>query len=411
MRISICLAGLISCCTLSLTVCAQEWIFSDAMDVTSTNGPGIFHHLESSGRKNIAASADHVAVAWEDNRDGTPRIYLALKNLKASNFQDDIRISGNGEAYEPSIVALKNNRFAVAWEENGKVYARAASPAGLGKIATLASIEASQASLASDVHGDGNRILLVYSKREEKYGRVILQPLQAEGLQLKPPGKSCPIDTTLPVDDQLYPTSVFTGQDILVAWEDRRPGHTIIMASRSSLKTPCQFTAPQRISERPAERLLPYGKGHGVARVALANYGTNGVMAAWADKRHFREGYDIYATNYLAGGEKLFDANSKVQDEFGGLSQQWHPVVAGHTSGKLVVAWDDNREGNADIMLSTKEGNTWSEDLVLPEASGANEQSHPSMVLDPAGNLHIAWIEKNTINGPSWLRYVSGKFE
>jgi hypothetical protein len=388
-----------------LPVLAQAWQFSDPLDVTTAHGPGIFHHLESSGRRNLAVSGNQVAVAWEDNRDGAPRVYLARKALKDARFADAVRISGDGEAFEPSIVALDGNRFAVAWEEDGKVHARVAGPAGMGNSVQLDTAEAAQPSLASD----GNRLLLVYSRREGRYGRVILQSLHADGLNLTTVDTACPVDATPPTDEQLYPTAVLSGKGVIVAWEDRRPGHTIIMAAAGSRDAACNYTPPQRISLRPGTRNLPYGKGHGVARVALAAYGSGRVMAVWADKRDFREGYDIYAAASPVDGDTLFGANSKVQDEFGNFAQQWHPTVAGHASGKLIVAWDDKREGHADIMLSMKEGDAWSEDLALPGASGPGEQNHPSMVLDSAGNLHITWIERMMISGPSRLRYLSGR--
>ena len=58
---------------------AAPWDFEPAIAVTPESRAGIFVHLESSGRKNIAASNEWVAIVWEDNRDGTPRCYVSLK--------------------------------------------------------------------------------------------------------------------------------------------------------------------------------------------------------------------------------------------------------------------------------------------------------------------------------------------
>lgn len=388
----------------SLSVQAQPWELGQPVEVTATGGAGIFHHLESSGRRNIAVSEDTVAVAWEDNRDGTPRIYLARKDRKARGFSAEVKISGNGEAYEPSVVALDNNRFALAWEEEGRIHARLITPAGLGPIVIFGKNNAIQASLTRHEQ----QVLLVYSQGEARYGRIWLQHLAVDGLRLRPQQR-CAVDAKPAKDDQLYPTAVSLGGRTIVAWEDRRPGHTIIMAAQNSNQKPCRFTAPQRISERPPGPSMPYGKGHGVARVALDRYGPNGVLAAWGDKRDFREGYDIYAADYQAGNQRLFGANVRVQDTFGGFAQQWHATVAGHPSGRLVVAWDDNRDGDADITLSWREDGGWSDDLVVPGAAGAGEQNHPSVSLDRDGNLHLAWIERETVGGPTRLHYLFGK--
>ena len=388
----------------ALNVQAQPWQFGEPIEITSTSGEGIFHHLESAGRRNIAVSGQTVAVAWEDNRDGTPRIYLAHKDRNAKGFSAEVKISGNGEAYEPTVVALKDNRFALAWEEDGRIHVRLVTSTGLGPVVILEDNTAMQASLATH----DQQLLLVYSRQEARYGRIWLQRLAVDDLRLRPIQR-CPVDAETVKEDQLYPTAVSLGKRVIVTWEDRRPGHTIIMAAQATDDEFCRFTAPQRFSERPPGPSMPYGKGHGVARVALASYGTNRALAAWADKRDFREGYDIYAAEYQGSNERLFGPNGKVQDTFGGFAQQWHTTVAGHPSGMRAVAWDDNRDGSADIMLSWREMDGWSDDLAVPGATGPGEQNHPAIHLDPEGNLHIAWLERTTIGGSSRLRYLFGK--
>ena len=383
---------------------AQPWEFGEPLEVSAISGDGIFHQLESSGRRNIAVSDETVAVAWEDNRDGTPRIYLAHKNYKAVGFSAEVKISGNGEAYEPSLVALAHNRFALAWEEDARIHMRLVSPAGLGPVVILGENNATQANLANHEQ----HLLLVYSQGEGRYGRIWLQHLTINGLTLRAQQR-CAVDAEAAKDDQLYPTAVSLGDRVIVAWEDRRPGHTIIMAAQNTDNEPCRFTAPQRISERPPGPRMPYGKGHGVARVALDRYGANRALAAWADKRDFREGYDIYAADHQAGNARLFGHNGKVQDTFGGFAQQWHTAVAGHPAGRLVVAWDDNRDGDANIILSWREDDGWSDDLVVPGAAGPGEQNHPALSLDQDGNLHLAWVERATNDGPTRLRYLFGK--
>ena len=388
----------------SLPIQAQSWEFEKPIAVTATSGTGIFHHLESSGRRNVAVSGKTVAVAWEDDRDGTPRIYLARKEHKASKFSAEIKISGQGEAYEPSLVALAHDRFALAWEENGQIHIRLVGSGGVGPVLVVDEANATQASFVTH----GQQLLLVYSRTEGRFGRIWSQYLAIDDLKLTPQQR-CPVDAEVAKDDQLYPVAVSLGDRVLVAWEDRRPGHTIIMAVQSSQQSLCRFTPPQRISERPPGPSMPFGKGHGVARVALARYDNNKALAVWADKRDFREGYDIYAADYPAGNARLFGPNIKVQDSFGEYAQQWHATVAGDADGRLVVAWDDNRDGNADIVLSWLEADEWSDDLAVPGAAGAREQNHPSIALDKEGNLHLTWIERDTVGGPTRLRYLFGR--
>jgi hypothetical protein len=403
MRLQIAWPGLLLT-VVPLWVQAQPWEFGQPIAVTSTHGEKIFHHLESAGRRNIAISADTIAVAWEDNRDGTPRVYLARKGHNNQHFSKEVKISGSGEAYEPSLVALNNNRFALAWEEDARIHMRVVTPNELGPVITLGEGEATQPSLASY----DQQLLLVYSQRDGRYGRIWMQRIEIDGQTLDS-NQGCAVDAEPARDEQLYPTVTSITNRVIVAWEDRRPGHTIIMASENDDQKSCRFHSPQRISEAPSGQSTAYGKGHGVARVALAQYGAGQLLAVWADKRDFREGYDIYSAHYQPGDKQLFGSNKRVQDSFGGVAQQWHATVAGDPTGRLVVGWDDKRDGDANIMLSWPEDDGWSDDFTVPGADGTGEQNHPTISLDREGNLHLAWIERTTIDGPTRVRYLFGR--
>lgn len=402
------ISGLCLLLMVSLPVQAQPWQFEKPITVAGNPNGKTFHHLESSGRRNIAVSANTIAIAWEDDRNGVPGIYLARKKINDKTFTDEVKISNEGEAYEPSLIALDNNRFAVAWEAGARIHLRLVTPDGLGPVVVPVKHESMQVSLARHKQ----QVLLVYSQRDERYGRIVMQSMKVDGQTLRA-GSTCPVDAKPVQDDQLYPAVTVVGERAIVAWEDRRPGHTIIMAAQYELNEPCRFTPPQRVSEGGSGQDAGFGKGHGVSRVALAKYGTDRVLAAWADKRDFREGYDIYAADYRherqPGKQSLFGANSRVQDSFGGVAQQWHATVAGDASGRLVVAWDDNRDGNADIFLSWKEDGGWSDDMAVPGAHGDGEQVHPSIVLDEEGNLHMAWVERQETGGATQLHYLLGR--
>lgn len=393
--------------SLAMPATAQPWEFGQPVAVTDVQGEGIFHHLASSGRRNIAVAGDTVAISWEDNRhDNTPAIFFAHKTRHNETFSPAIRISGPGEAYEPSLTALGAERFAIAWEEAGHVHLRLSDGRQLGPVMKLDAPRAGQASLTAD----GDRLLLVYAAADpnSRHRRIYLQQFETDGLSLQA-GEPCKVDPAPLKQAQLYPTVNRLPGRTVVAWEDRRHGHTIIMAAENRQPGHCRFDQPQRISEPLPGPRPPYGEGHGVTRVAMDAYGSQQLLAAWADKRDFREGYDIYASHYPAQGEALFGPNQKVQDPFGGVAQQWHPSVAGAPSGQVVVAWDDGRDDQTNILLSWYRDGQWSDDLSVPGASGSAIQNHPSVTLDDNGHLHLAWVEREYVGGPTRLRYLFGK--
>ncbi|MBV2095691.1 MAG: hypothetical protein AB2719_09065 [Candidatus Thiodiazotropha sp.] len=393
----------------SAMLIAAPWEFDKAIDVSGfAGGDGnFFHHLDSSGRRNIAVSGRHLAIAWEDDRSGTPRIYLGHKPATEAGFGRETRISGDGEAYEPSLAALGDGRFAVAWEEDGHIRLRLVaigeSPV-LGPVETIDSGPSTQVSLTAD----GEKVIAVWSRRSGRYGRIQAARLRVDDDMRLEPVIGCAVDAAPPADEQLYPTAVLINNHLLVIWEDRRPKHTIIMAAIESKGQACRFSDPQRISEKPEGRNLPYGSGHGVSRAAVGRFGDQGVFAVWADKRNFRDGYDIWGARFIPS-ENRFGSNEKVQDDFGGLAKQRHATIAGHGDGSLIVAWDDEREGDTDIVMSWYQAGEWSEDWLLPVASGEGQQSSPSILLDPRGDLHICWVERAQTGGATQLKYAFGR--
>ncbi|MEJ2213101.1 MAG: hypothetical protein P8Y20_03325 [Gammaproteobacteria bacterium] len=387
----------------SSSLVAQSWNFSPPINVTESAKAGVFHHLESSGRRNIAVSGNIVGITWEDDSDGIPRIYLARKNLDSNHFDTKVRISGEGEAYEPTIISLGGGLFAIGWEEDEQVSLRIVTPEKMGPILKIGNKTASQASLANF----DDSILVVYREQVQRFGKIILQELNISDENQLSPVKRCAVDSELLENDQLYPVIAVLQGQVNVAWEDRRFGHTVIMHSQASPNDSCQFTPPVRISEKPKGSGSPYGAGHGVARVTLASYGSSWLYAVWADKRDYREGYDIFGA--AKNGDNLFGPNKRVQDDFGNNARQWHATLAGHKNGQLVAAWTDERDGSMDIWYSQLEEGEWSSDTVVPAVSREGIQYHPSITLDQSGNLHLAWIYRQTGDGPTQVRYVQAQ--
>jgi len=389
---------------------AAPWEFGSTIPVTQQSKPGVFVHLESAGRKNIAVLDGWVAVAWEDNRDGTPRCYVALKAPDQTAFGDAQQISGQYEAAEPAIVSVGAGRFALAWEEDGRVWARTITvilpghSIHLAAPLALSAIAGAQASLSFAPH---TGLFAAWSERGKGFWQI-----KSAQLRLAVNG-GIHLSRQLTVDksaggDQSYPsiTALSRGRT-MIAWEDRRAGHTRLFYAVS--ENGRAYSVPQKLNESVRHGANPgFGQGTGVMRVALAAYGRNGVVAVWADKRDFQSGYDVYG-GFALGPKLTFAANEKVQDEFGDNFAQWHPAIAANMGGRAAAVWDDNRDGTPDVWLSWRNANGWSGDLAVPGASGPGVQSDPSITMDEAGNLHLVWVEKSDLNGPSSIRYIFGR--
>ena len=396
-------AGL--CCALALlpAQASESWVFDDRVALSGPAVDSVYHHLDGAGRKHIAVSREAVAVAWEDNRSGTAQIYVALKLLDRQTFPEFLWVSNGREAYEPAIAALGDNRFVLAFEQDASVYARVLTAQGLGEPFRLSHGEASHASIAS--FGDfvfaswrerdaGRWFVKVAGLRVAEANRLALESLRS----VEANGLETPV---------LFPVVAANEVGISVAWEDRRAGHTRLLVSYSeSVET--GFGEPQALNEFFSNR-NEYDQGNGVTRVSLASFGRDEILAAWMDKRRGGLGYGIFAALGSEGG-MIFGPNEKVHGEQGDKQPHYNPATAGNAAGDFVVAWDDFRGGDSDVWISTYNSDLeWSQDYSPAVASGSGEQSHPSIALDERNNLHLVWIERNQLNGPSRLWYSLGK--
>lgn len=381
---------------------AAPWEFGTPLDIDGAGRPGMFHQLDAGGRQHLAVAGEAVALVWEDNRDGTAQVYVAFKNLDANAFTAPRRVSGGRMASEPVIVALDAGRFLIAWEQDGAVWVRQADDQALGAPLKLAD-HTGQVSLSAV---DARTAYAAWSERREKFRHIRIAKLRLDPTGTVEAEASRAVDGKTLKADQLYPSVAATGFGAMLAWEDRRRGHTALFCN--ALNQRDQFTPPRILNDQLPRRSKRYGKGTGVARVGLARYGGEAVAAVWLDKRDFEGGYGIYSARTLRGG-KNFGPNSKVQDSFGDSFGQWHAAIAGHGSGQLVVAWDDDRDGSADVWMAWPVKDGWSENLAVPGASGSGQQTQPVLAFDAAGDLHLAWIERDSLETPTRLRYLHAK--
>lgn len=375
----------------------MEW--SPAVEVGAVAGRTVFHHLESANRQGLAESSGRVALVWEDNRDGEPRCWLAVREALAPAFSAPQPVAG-AECYEPVVQGMADGRFVVAWEAEGAVWARRSDGGGAVR---LSEAEAAHVSLA---RVDARSLYAAWAERAGPHRRIVLARLALTDTGLEVESR-LPLEDRPPADDQAYPALAAQADGSVVAlWEDRRFRHTAMLASHSADGR--TFSPPFRVIDVPTVRTIDLGAGMGSMRPGLAPCGANCVAAVWLDKRDFLSGYDVYAAFSRDGG-RSFGRNLKVQDSFGDNVAQWHAAIGASSAGRVAVAWDDARDGTADVWLSLWDGRQFSDDLAVPAASGPGEQSDPLILLDNAGVLHLAWLDKSA-GGASRLMYASASW-
>lgn len=390
---------------------AAPWIFDDPVTVAGAADVPHYHHLDGAGRRHIAASADQVVVVWEDDRSGAPQVYAAIKPREAQAFASTMQLSDGQEAYEPAIAALGGASWLAAWEQDGAVVMRRIDAAGMGAILPLAGAGSRQVTLATARDG---RVAAVWAR--DRAGGQLLEAseLRIDGGELS----ASPVTLVAPLADHPYqgfPAAAWSDDGaLLIAWEDRRAGHTRLFATRRD--NGAGFAPEVQLNEHNApteDGQEVAGLGSGVMRVMLAADAGGTVRAVWLDKRNAASGYAVWGAASNDGG-RSFGANRIVQDEGGAAVQQWHAALAGGATG-FVAAWDDTREAwsddseTGDVLLSWNFAGDWSSDLLVPGASGDGYQGSPAAALDPHGDLHLLWIERADLSSPTRLRYLRGR--
>jgi len=369
--------------------------------VTGETQAGTFHHLEGAGRKHIAVSNDTVAVTWEDDSSGDPQVYVSIKTSQNASFSEPLRISAGSEAYEPSIAALDKTRFIVAWEQDGLIYARMLVKRQPGETIRLSELPGGHTSLAI-LHDE---IYCVWREQRDNKWNLVVARLEAANSGLLTVASHSLVEANDNITPILFPSISVNTTGIYLAWEDRKAGHTRLKYSYSSDRGKT-FTSPQYLNEFQSNR-NEYDKGSGVTRVSLAAYGEDEIVAAWMDKRRSNTGYGIFAA---FGSEDAFGPNEKVHGSKGDLQPHYNPATSGNQDGVFIVAWDDFRNGHSDIWISSyNDDGEWSKDFAPPPASGKGEQTHASVALDQQGNLHLVWIERESVDTATRLWYSLGK--
>lgn len=369
------------------------WEWSAPLTVNSVRGASMFPHLESANRRGVAVSGGSVGVVWEDNRDGSPQCYLAIKPAAAAAFQRETQLS-KGECYEPVLFAIGAGRFVAAWEEVGKVHARVLPG---GKALQLSNAEAVQVTLAMR----GNALYAAWAEQAGRFRRIVVAQLAVKGDALGVQSAQ-PVEAAMPADEQGWPALAVAGDgSVTVAWEDRRSRHTVPMVSHS--RDGRRFAPPARLTDHKSGSVDGLGAGTGAMRPTLTAWGERGIAAVWLDKRDFLSGYDVFAA--FDTGTRRFGKNIRVQDSFGDNMAQWHALVVGDASGRLVALWDDARDGTPDVWLSEWDGAAFGDDAAVPKAAGPSGQSDPVATLDAAGFLHVVWLDRDEAAGTR-IRYA-----
>jgi len=187
------------------------------------------------------------------------------------------------------------------------------------------------------------------------------------------------------VADQDSPTIVVDEQGhVHIAWEDSRNGDYDIYYARS-VDGGLTFSANQRVNDDAGqeEQFDP--------AIVVGPDGT--LHLAWQDGRDSM-GYDIYYAR-STDDNTTFSPNTRVNDET--LGDQVDPAIGVDGTGRVHVAWADNRDGQYQIYYanSSDGGTSFSASLRIGHGGKGNNMT-PALATAGSNQVHVAWVQHLT---------------
>jgi predicted amidohydrolase len=366
----------------------------------------------------VAAHAGNVYVVWQEGRDGTQSVALAVSQDRGAHFSV-YRVSDNapGAVVElRPVVAVSpgGDQVLVAWQEfchgwdddcgriklarfdaNGKKLGadvRVDTGAdGVGKWNPALALTPAGDPLVAwvderDAGPDGLHFEHIYFARGQDKGASFRRSVRVDA--------GSPVRAAASLDNKWAPAVAVYGRRIYVAWTDFRNYNWDIYLAHSP--TGAGFSANSRVDDfADLERL------HDHPSIAVDAGGV--VHAAWADRRDTAGETNVFYARSADGGYS-FSANRQIDSSAVGFnvnrdtpSNQWHPRLVASGNDVLAV-WQDNRLGNNDIFLvrSRDRGVSFDHDERVDDSGdGPSNQYRPDLVVDesdPAGrSVYVVW--------------------
>jgi hypothetical protein len=210
----------------------------------------------------------------------------------------------------------------------------------------------------------------------------------------------------------LYPAlAALPGAQLVVAWQENSSADDEICVRR--------WTG-SAWAEMGAGSATGNGISHSVGRAeypAVAAAANGRVAVAWIDSAPGAR--EVYlrcwdGTGWAELGGHSASGNG-VSDSHGGISGQEPPALAVGPDGRITVAWADAASGNAEIYVRCWDGSAW---LPLGEGSAsgggvsrtAGPSTRPALALSATGRPVLAWQEQVDGTAQILVRYWDGVF-
>jgi hypothetical protein len=345
-------------------------------------------------------------IAWHDDRDGSFDIYAQRYNSAGTPLSSNFKVNddaGTSDQGHPTIFADGFGNFILTWDDgrggnrdiHAQRYDSSGTPLGANFKVNDDSGTATQDYPAIAADGTGNFIITWHDERNENED-IYAQRCDSSGTPL---GANFKVNDDPGTTYQRNPAIALDGSgNFFITWQDWRNGiHWDVYVQRYDLSgTPLAFNF--RVNDDIGYAVQQYPD------VALDDDGN--LVITWKDHR-FSDYGDIFAQRFSSSGISL-GSNFKVND---GMPGVWYPAVTSHSSGSFVITWEDSREYNWDIFAQRYDSSGTPLDTnfkVSEDPTGSFYQVSPAIGIASSGKFVVTWADDREGNDDVYAqRYTS----
>ena len=340
-------------------------------------------------------------MVWEDPRNGgSYNIFVQrIDDMGVAQWTPDgVTITGTNNDRAPQLIADGAGGAIIAWQRGADIYVQRVNALGNtmwtpGGVALCTAANTQNLPMITTDNAGGaivvwqdNRSLADYDVYVRKVTFSGVPQWTADGVAV------CTF-----AGNQTEPQITPDGNGgVVMAWTDARAGFTDIYVQRVNVAGLVQWSA----------------NGVGLCTAAdmqvdpsIVSDGNGGAYVAWEDNRTLS--WDVYARRVSQTGVPQWAANGVALSAQANFQQ--NPVVMSDGVGGMIAAWEDYRNaGLPDIFaqrLNSAGTNLWTANGVALANTGTGRE--PDMTTDGLGGAIVAWYDDRYGNADIFVRRIS----
>ena len=331
-------------------------------------------------------------IVWGDGRNDEKDIYAQRYDSNGVALGDNFRVNDDASGLSqltPDVAMDYAGNFVIAWDDrrNGgwDIYAQRYNPGGEPQGENFKvdddTVGALQFYPSISVDYTGN-FVIAWDDYRNPDSDIYAQRYNSSG---EPQGENFRVNDDSPASAQgQSDVCIDSIGNFVITWMDWRSGFNIYAQMYNSSGVPEGVNFEVNDGPYNAHQYDP----------AISVEPAGNFVIAWEDAR---DGYDIFAQRFDKYGTKSGD-NFKVNDDTTGASQN-SPSLALDDSGKFVIVWDDNRNGDWDIFVQqyNQIGDSISVNFCVADTADTtgNNQNCPTVEIWN-NKIYNTWMDTRT---------------